>query len=69
MPLGRGNLPAIVEEVEHAHPLFVGQVMFAREVVQVIDEPVQQLFETAAGLGLECLLHRLCNCELIDITH
>jgi hypothetical protein len=53
VPLGRGDLPAIIEEHQHLHPLVMGELMFARVVVQMLDQAVKKLLEPASRLGLE----------------
>ena len=69
MPLGRGDLAHVVKEHERRHPLLVGDVVLPREVVEVVDEPVEELFEPAARLGLEAVLDRLRDGELVDVPH
>ena len=69
MPLGRGNLPAIIQEVQNADPFCMVKVRLAREVVEMLDEGLQKELQAAALFRLERLLHRFSDCELVDVAH
>ncbi len=69
MALRCGDLTAIIEEVEHAHPFLVGHVHLAGKVVQVIDKGLEEELEATALLRLEAVLHGLRNGELIYLAH
>jgi hypothetical protein len=47
----------------------MGELMFPRVVVQMLDQAVKKLLEPASRLGLEGALHRIRDRELIDIPH
>ena len=69
MPLRRGDLSAIIEEHQRTHPFVMGDLRFTREIVQMIDQGFENEFETRPFLGLETILHRIGDRELVDIAH
>jgi hypothetical protein len=69
VPFRGGDLAAVIEEHQDAHPFVVRQVRLARVVVQVVDEGFQQELQAASVLRLEALLHGFGDRILVDVAH